>query len=124
MEYIIRNIEKGYELKGIKWGSSLLLKPSDALDFISEVENNNIDIGIPGITLWELLPDGGYMEVMGSFNFDKLPRDKDFVRKSFTESKKFLNELIKDPIYDRVAVDFETEKSRQKRLENIRLCNK
>ncbi len=119
MDEIIQKIEKQYSKKGIQLGSSLLLKPQDALDLIIEIETYNADIGIPGITLWELLSDGSYQEVLGSFNFDEVPRDKNFVRISFADSKKFLNELIKDPIYDRVTIDFETEKSKQERLENF-----
>lgn len=120
MDEIIQKIEKKYRKKGIQLGSSLLLKPPDALDFINEVEIYDVDIGISGITLWELLTNGSYQEVLGSFNFDEVPRDDNFVRESFTDSKRFLNELIIDPIYSLVTIDFESEKSKQERLENTK----
>jgi hypothetical protein len=45
-----------------------------------------------------------------------MPRDANFVKNSYLEARKELEVIMKEAIYDRVEITFESERSREKRL--------
>jgi len=105
---------------GIERGIYILLTPEEALLFLDEVSSLNLDLAILGTTLWDRNEDGDYYESPDVFNFDKVKRDDKFVEYSYRETKKYLESWVGDPTIDRLVIDFESNKSRQKRLEQIK----
>jgi hypothetical protein len=87
---------------------------------LDEVTSLNLDLAILGTTLWDRDKDGDYFESPDVFNFDKVERDDKFVEYSYRETKKYLESWGGDPTIDRLAISFENNKFRQKRLEQIK----
>ena len=111
----VKALEKKYEGIGVNQYGLLLLTPQEGLAIINELEELNLDIGILGLGVW-LYEEGRYNEVLGPISFDSMPRDANFVKNSYLEAKKELKAIIKEAIYDRVEITFESERIREKRL--------
>jgi hypothetical protein len=105
---------------GIKRGNYILFTPEEAIIFLDEVSSLNLDLAILGTTLWDRNKEGNYYESPDRFNFDKVEIDEKLVEYSFRETKKYLESWVGDPTIDRLVIDFESNKYRQKRLEQLK----
>lgn len=104
---------------GVMRVNYLLLTPEEALIFLEAAFALNTDLAILGTTLWDRDKKGNYFESPDIFNFDKIQRDNDFVEYSYRETRLYIESLVGDPTIDRLVIEFESDKTRQRRLEQF-----
>jgi hypothetical protein len=121
-EKIIESLESRLHQEGlgIKRVGCTLFTPEEALIFLDEVISLNLDLAILATVLWDRNKDGDYYESPDIYGFYKVKRDDKLVEYSYRETKKYLESWVGDPTIDRLVIHFESNKYRQKRLEQLK----
>jgi hypothetical protein len=100
---LIHEIQAKYLPKGILKAGELLLKPSDAIQLLGELEHANI--GVLGINVWYTINDL-YAEDLSGMDLSYLLNSSNWIHESIQISKKFILEQLTENI-ERVSFIFE-----------------